>query len=98
MGVALEVLGHIAHGKPRGLVAGDVARLILTPAGLVELLPTFHEAVGAAAWIDAQFGLKLEGADGAIDLAASRLVDELGVLDIGGFAPASAAWDRTRSN
>ena len=67
------------------LVAGHVARLILAQAGVVELLPAFHEAVGAAARIDAQFGFELESADGAVDLAASRLAGKFRVLLVGGF-------------
>jgi len=39
----------------------------LAQAGLIELLPAFYEAVGAAAWIDAHFGFELKGADGAVD-------------------------------
>lgn len=53
----------------RGLVAVDVARLILPQTGLVELLPAFHETVGAAARIGADFGFELESADGAVDPA-----------------------------
>jgi hypothetical protein len=57
----------------------------LVQAGLVELLPALHKAIGAAARIDAHFGFELEGADGAVDPAASRLVGKLRVLLVGSF-------------
>ena len=72
--IAFEAFRHVAHRRARRLVAGHVARLILALAGVVELLPAFHEAVGAAARIGAQFGFELERADGAggVARAASR--------------------------
>lgn len=68
--IMLEAFRHVAHRRTRRLVTGHVPGLILVLAGMVELLPTFHEAVGAAARIDAQFGLELERADGPAGLAA----------------------------
>src|SRR6516162_5532067 len=47
--ITFEAFCQFAHRRARGLVAGHVARLILAQAGLVELLPAFHESVGAAA-------------------------------------------------
>ena len=47
--ITFEAFRQFAHRRARGLVAGHVARLILAQAGLVELLPAFHESVGAAA-------------------------------------------------
>ena len=83
--IAFEASRHVAHRRACGPVAGDVARLIPVQTGLVELLPVVHEAVGATARIDAQFGLKLERADGAVEPAASRLVGKIRVLLVGGF-------------
>ena len=57
--IAFETLCHVAHRRPRGLVAGHVARLVLVLAGAVEAPPTLHEAVGAALRIGAQLGLEL---------------------------------------
>ena len=51
--IAFEALRHIAHRRPRGLVAGHVTRLILALAGLAEFSPAFHEAVGSALRIGA---------------------------------------------
>src|ERR1700752_4403697 len=71
--IAFEAFRHVAHCRAHGLVAADVARLILAQAGLVELLPALHEAVGAAARIGAEFGFELERADGTVDPAAGGL-------------------------
>ncbi len=64
--IALQVLGHVAHCGARGLAARHVTGLILSLAGLVELLPAFHKAVGAPVRIGADFGLYLQGANGAV--------------------------------
>ena len=94
--IAFEAFGHVAHRQARRPVAGHVAGLILPLAGLVELLPALHEAVGAAARVGAQFGFELKRADGAVDLAASRLADKFRVLLVGGFGVVRA-WGRTSS-
>src|SRR5579872_5710246 len=57
--IAFEALRHVAHRRPRGLVAGHVTRLVLALAGLAEFSPASHEAVGAALRISAQFGFEL---------------------------------------
>src|SRR4051794_40493384 len=56
--IAFEASGHVPHRRARRFVAGHVASLILTLAGLVELLPTLHETVGAPARIGPQFGFE----------------------------------------
>jgi hypothetical protein len=62
-----------------------VARLILALAGVAELLPAFHKTVSATTRIDAHFGFELEGADGTVDPAASRLVGKLRALLVSDF-------------
>src|SRR5512134_1068114 len=69
--IAFKAVRHVAHCRARRLVAGDVAALILALAGVVEHPPALHETVGAAARICAQFGFKLERADGAGRVARS---------------------------
>ncbi len=69
LGIAFKALCHVAHGCPRGLVTGHVARLILALAGLAEFPPAFHEAVGSQAGIGAKLGFQLQGADCAPGVA-----------------------------
>src|SRR5947209_514227 len=69
----------------RGPVPGHVACLILVQSGLVELLPALHKAVCAAAWIAAQFGLELKGADRAVKASASSLAGQFRILLVCGF-------------
>src|SRR5260370_41725470 len=83
--IAFEAFGHVAHRRARRLVAGHVASLILTLAGVVELLPALHETVGAAARIGPQLGFGLERADGAVALAARRFSDQFRISLVGGF-------------
>ena len=90
MRIAFEAFGHVAHRRARRPVAGHVAGLILSLAGVVELLPALHETRGAAARIDAQFGLELERADGAVEASASGLAGQLGVLLVGGLSVVGA--------
>lgn len=57
--IAFKALRHVAHRRPRGLVTGHVARLVLVLAGAVEAPPTLHEAIGSVLRIGAQFGFEL---------------------------------------
>jgi len=58
-------------------LAGHVARLTLALADLVELPPSLYEAIGSPGRVGADFGFKVERADGAVDLARRRLMDQL---------------------
>lgn len=75
---------------PRALAALDLPHIMPHPCCLLTVArrpvapERRSEAVGAAARIDAQFGLELERAAGAVDRAASRLAGKLSVL-VGGF-------------
>lgn len=92
--VALQAPRHVAHLDAGGLVAGVIAVAVLALTLLVELLPALDKLTGAALRIGADFRLKLEGANGAIELAAGRLVHQLRVLLIGRFRipPAMRAY------
>ncbi len=70
----------------RGPVAGIVARRISALAGLFEFPKAFHETIRAALRAGANLGFQLQGADGAIDLARSRLMGKALILGIGRFA------------
>src|SRR5262249_7687627 len=83
--IAFETLRHGAHGRARGLEAGSIAFLILAVAGGVELLPALHETIRTAGPIGAPVGLKLKGADSAVDPACCRFLGEFWILLVGGF-------------
>ena len=85
LGIAFETLRHVAHRRPRGLVTGHVARLILALAGAGELPPIVHEAVGAPGRVGANFGFELEGANSAADPARCSFLGEFRVFLVGGF-------------
>ncbi len=91
--IAFKAFRHIAHFRPCGFVSGHVACLILPLAGLIELLPAFHETVGASAGSEAHvgassgsdFGFELKRADCAGGTAGARFTSEAVVLAVGGF-------------
>lgn len=89
--IALEAFRHIAHGRPGGVIAGHVPRPILALAGLVEVLPPLHEAVGAALRIGAQLRFELKGVDGPVDAPRACFTGEAVVLSVGGFRIMPAA-------
>ncbi len=57
----------------------------MTLAGILELLPALDEAVGTPVRIDADFGFKLERANGAVDPSATGLAGKTCVLGVSGF-------------
>jgi hypothetical protein len=66
--------------------------LVLALAGLAELFPAFHEAVGAPGRVGTDFRFKLERANGAVDPARRRHMNKVRGLATGGKPRKSGRW------
>src|SRR3546814_3779815 len=81
--VALEALGHPRHLLGHLASAAMISVSLEGIALLAKLAPPFDEPVGALGGIGANIGLALHRAERAIDAAARRFGDQVGIAGVG---------------
>jgi len=83
------IVGRLLPSDPLEQIEGAVAAVFASwdseRARTYRARGGIPDSLGTAARIDAEFGFELERPDGAIELAASRLVDKFRILLVGGF-------------